>query len=111
MGKACVVQLKQVHAENEAAAASEAIAAARRADAAEVERVRTEQLSKKLAQEVQQLIPLGAFRSFHPMAQCAVHVLSSPALHARGCARPSRTRRDHTDTIHFQWVQNLDTPR
>ncbi len=39
--------------------------------------------------------------------QCSA--LTSPALHARGCARPSRARRGHKNILFFQWVQNLGT--
>ncbi len=75
--------------------------------------------------------------SFRPMAQCVMHALkglacrarvtpatlpashckqssalTSPALHARGCASPSRARRDHRKyNICFQWVQNLGIRR
>ena len=36
--------------------------------------------------------------------QCSA--LTSPALHARGCARPSRARGGHKNIIFFKWVQN-----
>ncbi len=57
------------------------------------------------------------YLSFGPMAQCVVHALkglacrarvttaSSPALHARGCASPSRARERHRKhKIFYQWV-------
>ncbi len=69
--------------------------------------------------------------SFHPMAQCVVHALkglacrarvtpaSSPAshckqcsaLHARGCASPSRAYLGSQKQKMFQWVQDLGTQR
>ena len=41
--------------------------------------------------------------------QCSA--LTSPSLHARGCASPSRARWGHRKhNMLFQWVQNLGTP-
>ncbi len=44
-----------------------------------------------------------------PCKQCSA--LTSPGLHARGCASPSCARGHRKHTIFFQWVQNLGTPR
>ena len=78
----------------------------------------------------------AGYLSFGPMAQCVVHALkglacrarvtpasspashckqcsalTSPSLHARGCASPSRACKGHRKQNIFQWVQNLGTPR
>ncbi len=69
------------------------------------------------------VVGIAGYLSVHPMAQCVVHALkglacrasvtspcspashcsalTSPSLHTRGCASPSRTHRGHKNKIFF----------